>query len=151
MTMLAGPFTEKGTLFGKGSLPVVERNLAFLEERHKLISHNIANVHTRFFKAKDLPEEDFLRLLNKSMDARDHKHVRVFEMIHNSKVYGDWDGGDGFLTEDTAGEVLRHSDNNVDIDKEMTKLARNGLMYQTMSSLAKKNYDLLRSTIRETA
>lgn len=151
MTYLAGPFTQKGTLFGKGSLPVVERKLAYLEERHRVIAHNIANVETRFYKAKDLPDEDFHRLLDKSIRARENKHVKVFEMIHNSNVYGDWDGGDGFMEQDNAGEVLRHSDNNVDIDKEMLKLSRNGLMYQTMSNLAKKNYDLLRATIRETA
>lgn len=151
MTMLAGPFTAKGTLFGKGALPVIENKLAYLEERHRTIAHNIANAETRYFKAKDTPDEDFHRLLEKSLRARDHKHVKVYEQIHNGKIWEEWDGGEGYMVEDTAGEQLRHSDNNVDIDKEMIKLARNGMMYQTMSNLAKKNYDLLRSTIRETA
>lgn len=149
--MLAGPFTSKGTLFGKGSLPVVERHMAFLEERHRIIAHNIANVETRFYKAQDLPEDDFYRLLDKSIRARDSKHVKTFEFIHNSNVYPEWTGGEGYVLDEQGGTVLRHGDNNVDIDKEVVKMARNGMMYRTMSRLAKKNYDLLRSTIRETA
>lgn len=147
--MLAGPFTEKGSLFGKGANAVVEQKMHFLEQRHKLIVHNIANVQTRYYKAMDLPDEDFHRLLKKSIDARDTKHVKTFEMIHNSYVYPNWDGQTGFEVDEGGGGILRHKDNNVDIDKEMSKLARNQMMFKTMSRLAKKNYDLLRATVRE--
>ncbi len=148
--MLKGPFTSQGTLFGKGSLPVVERTMAFLEERHRLIAHNIANVETRYYKAQDLPKDEFHKLLKKSINARDEKHVKVFDFFHNSDVYPDWNGTQGYRVEENGGGILRHGDNNVDIDREVTKLARNQMMYRSMSRLAKKHYDLLRATIRET-
>ena len=149
--MLNGPFTQKGTLFGKGSLPVTERMMAYLEERHRIIAHNIANVETRYYKNQDTPDKDFYRLLDKSIGARDHKHVKTFEFIHNSNVAPAWEGGEDYRIDEGDGGILRHGDNNVDIDREVTKLTRNQMMYRTMSRLAKKNYDLLRSTIRETA
>ena len=147
--MLASPFTERGTLFAKGANPIVEHKLHYLEQRHKVIAHNIANVATPFYKAQDLPVEDFHRLLEKSIDARDRKLVKTFEYINNNRVYEHWSGENGFEHLEEGGGILRHKDNDVDIDKEMTKLARNQMMFKTMSRLAKKNYDLLRATVRE--
>jgi len=148
--MFPSPFTQNGSLFSKGALPVAERMTAFLEKRHEVISHNIANVDTRYYKNQDLPVEDFNRLLEKSLRARDNRHVKTFEFIHNSNVYPDWHGSQKYRIREADGGVLRHNDNNVDIDREMSKLARNQMMFKTMSRLAKKHYDQLRATIRET-
>lgn len=149
--MLNGPFTQAGTLFGKGSLPVIERKLAYNEERHRVISHNIANAQTRFYKTQDTPDAEFHDLLKKSIEARDTKHVKTFEMIHGSNVQPAWHGGQHYTLHETKNSVLRHGDNDVDMDREMTKLTRNHLEYQTFARLAKKQYELIRSAIRETA
>src|SRR5690606_24051433 len=130
----------RGTLFGKGSLAAVEHAKAFMEERHKIIASNIANVETRYYKAKDLDEDDFQRMLSKSLSERDQKHVGVFEMIHSRKSHGNWDGGTDYLVEESGGGILRHGDNNVDIDKEVAKMTRNQMMFRTMNRLAKKHY-----------
>ncbi|MCA8938966.1 MAG: hypothetical protein KDB07_04125 [Planctomycetes bacterium] len=151
MLDIAGPFTQAGTLFGKGALPVIERSKAFLEERHKVIAHNIANVNTRYYKAIDLPEDDFQHLLGRAIRYRDEKPIKVFEMVHNDRVWGDWGGNDDFQRIPNNEGILRHGDNNVDIDKQVAMMSRNQMLFKTMNSLARKQYDLLRSTIRETA
>ncbi len=150
MTMFVSPFTAKGTLFGKGPLPALERKISFLEERHKVIAHNIANVHTRFYKTKDLAVDEFDQMLRDSMEARDQKHVRIFEEQHAPEVYKDWSHGREFDIKHPALSAMRHGDNNVDIDREVAKMSRNQAMFKSLSRLAKKHYDLLRSTIRET-
>lgn len=137
-------------MFGKGSLPVVESKLRFLEERHKVISHNIANVHTRFYKTQDLPFAEFDQMLADSMAARDEKHVKVYEEQPSHEVFHDWTVPGDYRIQEPRLSVMRHGDNNVDIDREVAKLGRNTALFQTMSGLAKKHYDLLRSTIRET-
>jgi flagellar basal-body rod protein FlgB len=148
--MLVGPFTSRGALFGKGSLAAVEHKMAFLEERHKVIANNIANVETRFYKTEDLPFDEFDTMLRESMNRRDEKHVKIFEMKLDRNVYQHGDPKEGFDVRNPKLSVLRHGDNNVDIDREVANLSRNEMMFKTMTTLAKKNYDLLRSTIRET-
>jgi len=150
MSMFAGPFASTGTLFGKGPTPALERKIAFLEERHKVIAHNIANVHTRFYKTKDLNVGEFDQMLRESMEARDRKHVRVFEEQSNPNIYDDWADGRQFRVDEPKLSILRHGDNNVDIDREVAKMSRNQAMFKSLSRLAKKHYDQLRATIRET-
>jgi|GEM_PF-4652031 len=149
--MLNGPFTQKGTLFAKGSLPVLERMMAYGEERNRIISHNIANAQTRYYKTQDTPDAEFHSLLEKSIKARDSKHVKTFEMFSNSEVYPEWQGNMHYRMHEPKQSILRHGDNDVDMDREISKLTRNHLEYQTYARLAKKQYELIRSTIRETA
>lgn len=137
-------------MFGKGSLPVIEAKLKFLESRHQVISHNIANVHTRYYKTQDLPFAEFDKMLADSLAARDEKHVKVYKEEPSWDVYTDWTERSEYRMDEPRLSIMRHGDNNVDIDREIAKLGRNTAMFQTMSGLAKKHYDLLRSTIRET-
>ncbi len=168
--------TPFGTLFNKGASPVLERALSFHEQRHKLIAHNIANVETPYFKPVDLPEGTFQDALNRSIKARDSREVRTFSLRPRGGIYetgpqiSDNPGlrknmphGRSGLSEDQRSGLhfkigrseqqgtMRHSENRVDIDKEMAKLASNGMKYRVYAGMLKKHYALLRYTISERA
>lgn len=144
---MANPY---GTMFNKGAAPVLERSISFLEQRHKLIAHNLANVETPYYQPVDLPVERFEQVLKRSMEARDSKHVKTFSLRDRSGVWEDEREGLHFSIDRSGSQgILRHGENSVDIDNEMAKLAENGMKYRVFSGLLKKQYSLLRDTIAE--
>lgn len=101
-------------------------------QRHKVISHNLANVNTPGYKRLDVSFEDQLgALLAKSgstePDGLDQLTARVFE---------------------EKGLAQRADGNNVDVDKEVGQLEKNSLLYQTYSQLLSSKLAMMRSAIR---
>jgi flagellar basal-body rod protein FlgB len=133
------------TMFNKGSTPVLEQALSFLEKRHQLIARNIANVETPGYTPLDLDEQGFRSMLRKSLQARDAQPVGAFQMLG------------GFGGESYHAEVIkrpggmRNGENKVDLDNEMSLLARNAMEYRVYASVLMKKNQLLRDTIAERA
>jgi len=114
--------------------------------RHDISSTNLANMDTPGFRAKHLRFEEVLaRHLTrypKELEARqtDDKHIptrnpaRAFEIAsHNIKVspYG-WD---------------EYDDDVLDIDKEMTLLTKNQIIYNTTVQMLAKSFEGLKYAI----
>ncbi|MCC6574563.1 MAG: flagellar basal body rod protein FlgB [Planctomycetes bacterium] len=133
-------------MFDKGAAPVLERAASFAEQRHRLIADNIANIETPGFIPLDLPEDEFHDVLARSLKARDEQPVRTFRLIGNRDIRDD---GGLIVRPERSGSILRHGENKVDIDQEMSRLAENGLKFRTFSTLLKKQWTLLRDTISE--
>lgn len=141
-----------------------------------MIAHNIANVETPYFKPVDLPEDTFQQALKRSIDARDARSVKTFTLRPRGGIYETGPqisdnpglrknmphGRSGFGEDQRSGlhfnvgrhgpqGTMRHSENRVDIDKEMSRLALNGMKYRVYAGMLKKHYTLLRDTISERA
>ena len=104
-------------------------------DRHSLLTSNLANMETPGYKTKDisfeqrlqasLPDKNQLRMVK-----TDPRHLPVYD-------------SSGKITP----EVTTGGD--VDIDKQMSKLAENNLMYNAMMQLLGRKYRAIRETIAE--
>ncbi len=137
-------------LFRKGALPLLEKGIYFSDARHRVLVNNIANIDTPFYKDQDLPEGEFKDVLAKSIEARDRRTVRVFDFQGSSSVRekpnGDLDVAVG--DSDLPG-VLRHSENNVNPDREAAKLVQNAGLHDFLTRLYAQEMNLLDAAVRE--
>lgn len=115
-------------LFGGGALPSLEALLAFASARQKVIAANIANVDTVGYRARDLSEAGFQRLLAGLMEGRE--------------VRADFEAGPAA---DAGG--VKPGGNNVDLEIEMAKMVRNHALHSTAAALLTQQFALLREAI----
>lgn len=138
------------TIFSKGSLPVLEQVLYFTARRHDAIAGNIANVETPKYRAIDAPVEDFQEAMDRAIAARDERRIPVFRF----EGYGDVKprpGGGMIVDYIEAPEtgILRHIENNVDIDMEMGKLVKNAMLHNLVANIMAQQFHLLQEAIAE--
>jgi flagellar basal-body rod protein FlgB len=129
------------SMFDRGSLPAIERWLHYTVARHRAIANNIANVETPFYKTQDVPTEPFEKTM-----------IRAFEDQARSRTGRFAIGPADFRTVEADLEnsgILRHSENNVDIDVEMAKMIQNGGLHNLLANLLTQQFDLLRESISE--
>lgn len=108
-------------LFTGASLSAAEAMLRFASERQKLLAGNIANVDTVGYRSRDLTESDFRRMLAGIVEIRPGPAA---------------DAG-----------ALKPGGNNVDLEIEMAKMARNSALHSTAAALLAQQFTLLREAI----
>ena len=103
------------------------------EDRHTLLTSNLANIETPNYKAKDISFEDQLR---RSMPEKNQLAMARTNTKH-MPVY------------DFTGQVrpVAISGGDVDIDKQMAKLSENNLMYNAMVQMLGRKYRMVRDVI----
>lgn len=105
---------------------MMERTLDAAAFRQKVISNNVANVDTPYFKRSDVQFEELLskELNKKSIQGRrtDYRHIPIGQV------------GAATAPEVVADEttMMNNNLNNVDIDYEMALLAKNQLRYNVL-------------------
>jgi len=119
-------------LFPRNNL---ERSLDAAWLRNDVISQNIANVDTPNYKRKEVKFEEFL---NSEM-----KYSRISN--GKSRLQG---SGDIKVIEDHKNYSYRLDGNNVDIEREMAKLAENTLRYNTLIQRMSGQFNKIRTVIR---
>ena len=119
-------------LFPKNNL---EKSLDASWLRNNVISQNIANVDTPGYKRKEV---QFGEYLNSEM-----KHSRISN--GKSHLQG---SGDIKMIEENSSYSYRLDGNNVDIEREMAKMAANSLKYNTLIQRINGKFNKLRTVIR---
>ena len=125
--------------------------MTFLEERHRVIANNIANVNTPFYKAKTAPLSEFRDALAEAvavskrrggtpLGLRDTRHV---DFAVNGMTVTPLEAAGNDVS------VLRHDGNNVNLEREMADLADNTLLYRVMGDLLRRQFMMLSSAIKE--
>ena len=138
------------TSFNKGALPVLRKAIQFAQRRNILIANNIANVETPYYEAQDLPVADFQKLLSKAVDKRRAGNPRIWGFKGNRNIRPGRQGEINFKVMPAKGiDNMDHGQNNVDIDKEMVKLAKNTILHNSMVELLHKQYTLIETAISE--
>ncbi len=104
-------------------------------DRHSLLTGNIANIETPNYKTKDVSFESALQAALPDKNAlkmvrTDSNHMPTYDSTGNLKP-----------------QVLTGGD--VDLDKQMAKLAENNLKYNTMIQLLNRKYRAVRETIEQ--
>ncbi len=127
-----------------GTISILEKNLDLRSLKHNLIISNIANKDTPNYKAFDLAVEEEIEKLTDTQAGmglrKTHPaHFPVDEINEGNS------GATGFRS--SNGVTQRRDGNTVDIEKEMTNLAENNLLYETMALLISKKFQGLKTAI----
>jgi flagellar basal-body rod protein FlgB len=111
--------------------------------KNEAISSNIANVDTPNYKRKDVEFENFLSeaIGNRKLKMRitNEKHIGSPDM-NNFNVN---------ITTDASQDNMRLDGNNVDIDSEMSLLAKNTIYYQFVSQRINSKLGKIKNTIND--
>ncbi|HLS07202.1 MAG TPA: flagellar basal body rod protein FlgB [Bacillota bacterium] len=113
----------------------LERSLNYSAAKNKVIANNIANVDTPNYKAKDVA---FKTVLEGKMRAKTThpKHLpfaadhRDYQLLHKTNT------------------IYNHNNNNVDIDKEMSQLAKNQIHYQSLIDRLNGKFSDIQTVVR---
>ncbi len=120
----------------------LERASAITQQRHSLITGNIGQLDTPYYRPKEL---DFKEALTEAMEGPFIRTQLVkTDPRHLGPEPGPMQGIDAFEEE---GEW--NGFNWVNIDKEMTKLMESDLMYRTTTEALLRKITLLKDVIRE--
>jgi flagellar basal-body rod protein FlgB len=127
-------------MFDRGSLPALEALVHFSTARHQAIANNLANVETVGYRAMDVSEERFEEALARAFERQRQSPVGTFEL----------EGGFRFpLVESKDSGILRHLENNVDLDLELGKMVKNAGLHNLAASLLSHQFTMLRTAISE--
>jgi len=110
------------SLFSGGAIPAMDRGIRFAAARHRLIVENIANADTPGYRRKDLDPLDFREALRAAS------------------------AGSG-----AGSGILRHDQNNVDLEQELGLLAKNAGYHNQMALLLRKAFEQIRIAVAERA
>lgn len=115
--------------------------------RQDLISSNIANVDTPYYRPRDINFEDVLRReANKAYGEKEP----VLEMAKTDTAHlggFDSDGGARPVMFYRDGHMARNDGNSVDLDVEMSEMNKNSTVYTALVSAYKKNTAIFSSVI----
>ncbi|WP_163971217.1 flagellar basal body rod protein FlgB [Oceanobacillus halotolerans] len=127
--------------FFGGTIRSLESSLDYATMKNRTISNNIANVNTPNYKAKEVTFNNVLQdELSSSINAKrtNAKHI-PFQQNGETK---------SFHISTKNNTTYNHNGNNVDIDKEMTELAKNQIYYQSLVDRINGKFSSLQTVIR---
>jgi len=130
-----------------GTIPVLEKTLAFVEARNKMLAENIANITTPGYRARQLDVGAFQAALREAVARRAPGEELVLKAGDEFSV-----GRGGLLSvtpsEEPAENLLFHDGTNARIERQMAQLAENTMMNRAAAELLKKALDGLQKAIR---
>ena len=129
-------FSEHLQLMGK----VMDLRL----QRQNIVASNLANINTQGYKAKRI---EFEEELQNSLQLDRSKQMSRTNPKHMPSSF-DVNGFQGELRKDFDPRVVQGED-RVDMDKEMSIMAKNSLAYKTLSQLMHKSFSGMKEIIRE--
>jgi flagellar basal-body rod protein FlgB len=101
--------------------------MAYSQENHKVISHNIANVNTPHYRASGISFDSYMRAASSDQSVGLSSRTPV---------------------EQIQGLPIRSDGNSVDLDLEIGKLKKNASQYQIYSQFLSSQLDLMRRAIK---
>jgi flagellar basal-body rod protein FlgB len=126
----------------KPSLSVLERSLDTSALRQKVISNNIANADTPFFKRSEVEFEDVLQNAmseTKFVGLRTNsRHVAIGRGVPTDIM-------PEVIVDDKT--LVKNNHNNVDIDLEMAQMSKNAMRYNVLVERMSKEFKGLRTAI----
>lgn len=136
------------------SQTIMEAGLNARALRQDLISSNIANIDTPFYKSRDIDFETALIAKTKEMYGDESSNSTKLEMAQTSGSH--LDGASGFDAKKSTlylrdGQMARNDANSVDLDVETSELGKNAMMFNALSGALQKNSLIFRSVIEYSA
>jgi len=136
-----------------GALPALEMTMRFAAQRQKILAHNVANLNTPGFIARDVDPASFQKVLSEAVDKRRERSGSAFGDL-------EWQGTrelerlgrDGSLRLNPikahAG-VLGHDRNATDIERLMQDMVENASVFRAAADLLKKQKGTILTAIAQ--
>jgi flagellar basal-body rod protein FlgB len=133
-------------LFSDNTPKAMKKSLDLMSTRQSVITSNVGNVDTPGFKASEI---DFQGQLREALGSKGQLNLQAT----NEKHFGPKSSNISSLTADPFEEedAAKSNGNNVDVDKEMAKMAENQIFYNAVIQLMMKRGSTVRASITETA
>lgn len=122
-------------------LNVLQKGLEASGMRQQVLSNNVANIDTPYFKRSDV---DFQAVLGAVLGKNETLSMKLTSSKHLPGLANG--GGSGVVTDQSTS--IRNDGNNVDVDREMTNVAENGLYYNSLTRTLSSQLGLLRMVIK---
>ncbi|MCL5676934.1 MAG: flagellar basal body rod protein FlgB [Firmicutes bacterium] len=146
-----------GQIFDSRAMTALERGLDAASLRQQVISNNLANVNTPGFKASHVRFES---LLQDALDSGSAPAPLLQPVATNPMHFGlpvaaarpaaaDPVAGVRPAVERETGTSARNDGNNVDMEREITSLMENSLVYNALVSQVSTRFAWLRTAIFE--
>ncbi len=113
--------------------------------RNEAITQNIANIDTPNYKRKAVA---FEKALSDAMDSSSFRGFRT-DKRHIQIGGSDLNNANITVTEDNTALEMRLDGNNVDIEAEMALMAKNNIIYNTLTQKLSGEFRKLKSVISE--
>jgi len=135
--------TQSVNLFS-GPIATLTRSLDLRARNHEMILNNVANADTPNYKPFEMNVEEALQQgpaveSQMPLQGTDDRHLNAQAMPATS-IPAATKSGDGTL-------LLRGDGNGVDIDAEMTALAKNSLLYRVSAQIVASKFKGLKNAI----
>ena len=136
-------------MFANTNIPLLSKALTAYTLRHKAISSNIANIGTVGYRSQSVKFEEQLNgaMTGQQMTVAttnpEHIGSGASSLAEAPPTVVDTENTDDFQTDPTASGI-----NDVDIDREMTELAKNQLRFKFASKLLSESFKALQKSIR---
>jgi flagellar basal-body rod protein FlgB len=126
--------------FGK-TFQALERTIGLSQKRHAVVASNISNIDTPGYRAKDI---DFKAALNRVLESG-----QELDLARTNPGHIDFgrSGAAGAEAIEEKGEWNGY--NWLNIDREMTKLTQNNLIYRTSVETLLRKMAILREVINQ--
>ena len=138
-------------LFTNGSMQSVERLIEFTGARHKVLTNNIANFETPFYRNRDLDPAAFQAGLRDAIEDRRRTSGGmvngVLKMRNTDQIRYGRDGVSFKPGFDNHG-IMFHDRTNADVERTMQHLAENTMAHNAGLELLRNQFDLLKTAIR---
>lgn len=126
-------------LFGS-TIRTLENSLDYASTKNRVISNNIANVDTPNYKAKDVVFKNILDdAVQSNLEAKKTNDKHLSFHSESNSTYR-------VITKNNT--IYNHNGNNVDIDKQMSDLAKNQIYYNSLVDRMNGKFNSLRTVIR---
>jgi len=131
------------------SIPVLDAMLSFTQAHHRVLAENIANIDTPGYQTQHLDPKQFQKALAKAVAERNDTRSTALRIESGRQFEQQPGGGLEFKPSvEPAENVLFHDKTNARIERQMSLLAENAMMYQTATELLMGKYEGLMQAIR---
>jgi flagellar basal-body rod protein FlgB len=138
-------------MFNSGSMPALERLVQFTAHRHRMLSHNIANISTPHYQPTDLDPASFQEALGEAIDARRRRPGgtnRPLEM-RDTRQLDFKEHGMEVKPQQRNNNILFHDRNNRSLERLMQHLAENAGVHNSSLAMLGNQFDMLQTAIQE--
>jgi flagellar basal-body rod protein FlgB len=127
-------------------LQILERSLDAATLRHRMIANNVANIDTPHYKSQQVVFEELLQQELGGMGGQ-----QKLEAYRTDTRHIPFANARGFATPQVisnANTLMQSNGNDVDMDYEMSQLAKNQIWYNGLTQLTAGSFQKLKTVIQ---
>lgn len=133
------------TWLNSSTLPALEQSAAFAQKRHMLLAGNIANFDVPGYRTRDISVDDFHESLQSALKAKQSPSSEFYPS-ESSVIPNPME-----KVRDVSKQVLFHDGSDVNLEEQVTEIAKNQAMHDMAISLMRSQFRTLQAAIQESA